>query len=51
MFPIKGSNPGLGFRPISDNLNHGSLIWYKANDTKQVKHWVQLLDDFLERKY
>lgn len=48
---IIGSNPGLGFRPLSNNLNHGSLIWYNSTDKDQVSHWGHLLDDFLERKY
>ncbi|KAJ3654988.1 hypothetical protein Zmor_014137 [Zophobas morio] len=42
-----GTNPGLGFRPISNKTEEGSLIWYNhKNDTSKHK-WVQLIDEFL----
>lgn len=44
-----GSNPGVGLRPLPDDLNRGSLIWYKANATKQVDYWTNLLSEFLQR--
>lgn len=43
-----GTNPGLGFRPINV---HGSLIHYNASNNASVEEWVQLIDDFFERKF
>jgi sodium/potassium-transporting ATPase subunit beta len=43
-----GTNPGLGFRPMSHNVDQGSLIWYDASNQTQIGYWVTLLDDFLE---
>lgn len=44
-----GTNPGLGFRPISDRTEDGSLIWYNVTNATTVDKWVNLLDGFLER--
>ncbi|XP_050458136.1 sodium/potassium-transporting ATPase subunit beta-2-like [Cataglyphis hispanica] len=44
-----GTNPGLGFRPMSDNPDEKSLIWYSASNESEVRKWTQLLDIFLER--
>lgn len=46
-----GTNPGLGFRPISDKVEEGSLIWYNVKNDTSVNKWVHLLDEFLTRKY
>jgi sodium/potassium-transporting ATPase subunit beta len=43
-----GTNPGVGFRPLSDRTEEGSVIWYDAKNETQVQKWVTLLDDFLE---
>lgn len=43
-----GTNPGLGFRPISDNTDESSLIWYSSSDPASVQKWTRLLDKFLE---
>ncbi|KAJ6649707.1 Sodium/potassium-transporting ATPase subunit beta-1 [Pseudolycoriella hygida] len=43
-----GNNPGVGLRPIPDNLDRGSLIWYDAKDKKQVDYWTGLLSQFLQ---
>lgn len=43
-----GTNPGLGFRPISNNTDERSLIWYSSSDPSSVQKWTGLLDDFLE---
>ncbi|XP_015608284.1 sodium/potassium-transporting ATPase subunit beta-2 [Cephus cinctus] len=43
------TNPGLGFRPISDNTDERSLIWYSASNATQVRSWTARLDKFLER--
>lgn len=44
-----GSNPGVGLRPLPDDLNRGSLIWYNAKQTTQVGYWTGLLSEFLQR--
>nr|CAD7588162.1 unnamed protein product [Timema genevievae] len=44
-----GTNPGLGFRPLTENVETGgSLIWYRADNESQVKGWTSKLDSFLE---
>jgi sodium/potassium-transporting ATPase subunit beta len=43
-----GTNPGLGFRPISNETQEGSLIWYDLADEKTTQKWVEHLDKFLE---
>ncbi|XP_015189132.1 PREDICTED: sodium/potassium-transporting ATPase subunit beta-2-like [Polistes dominula] len=44
---IIGTNPGLGFRPMSENPDERSLIWYTASNATEVKKWTKLLDKFL----
>lgn len=46
-----GTNPGLGFRPISSHTEEGSLIWYNLTNRNTSEKWVDLVDKFLERKY
>ncbi|XP_063701767.1 sodium/potassium-transporting ATPase subunit beta-2-like isoform X2 [Culicoides brevitarsis] len=43
-----GVNPGLGFRPLPDDPDEGSLVWYEAKNQTQVKVWTDRLDKFLE---
>ncbi|KDR15243.1 Sodium/potassium-transporting ATPase subunit beta-2 [Zootermopsis nevadensis] len=43
-----GSNPGLGFRPISYEASSGALIWYRAANESDYRHWTDQLDKFLE---
>ncbi|XP_001604224.1 sodium/potassium-transporting ATPase subunit beta-2 [Nasonia vitripennis] len=43
-----GTNPGLGFRPISERTEEKSLIYYSSNNATQIKEWVNRLDMFLE---
>ncbi|PSN30527.1 Sodium/potassium-transporting ATPase subunit beta-2 [Blattella germanica] len=45
---IIGSNPGLGFRPISDNAHSGALIWFQATNDSNYRTWTDQLDKFLE---
>lgn len=45
-----GTNPGLGFRPISAETERGSLIWYNAAKKEDVDYWVDTIDEFLQRK-
>lgn len=43
-----GTTPGMGFRPISDNADERSLIWYSASNETEVEKWIQILDKFLK---
>lgn len=44
-----GSSPGLGFRPISPDVEkEGSLIWYQAKNASNVKTWTDRITTFLE---
>ncbi|GLV41525.1 nervana 2 [Carabus blaptoides fortunei] len=43
-----GTNPGLGFRPISNRTEEGSLIWYDAKNSTSIQKWTELLDEYLE---
>lgn len=43
-----GNNPGLGFRPMPPEANvESTLIWYRASDENNIRHWVTALDTFL----
>lgn len=46
---VLGNNPGMGHRPLI--LDEGALIWYKANDTNEIKKYVDNIDQFLAREY
>lgn len=43
-----GINPGLGFRPISQDIDQGSLIWYDASNQTQIVYWTKILDGFMQ---
>lgn len=43
-----GINPGLGFRPISQDVDQGSLIWYDASNQTQIVYWTKILDGFMQ---
>ena len=45
-----GTNPGLGFRPIAENGDQGSLIWYDSSNKAQIRFWTKLIDKFLDSK-
>ncbi|XP_050426387.1 sodium/potassium-transporting ATPase subunit beta-2-like isoform X2 [Adelges cooleyi] len=38
---------GLGFRPMSLNVEDGSLIYFEANNATNVETWTKSLDKFL----
>lgn len=46
-----GTNPGLGFRPIAENGDQGSLIWYDSSNKAQIRYWTKLIDKFLDSKW
>lgn len=35
---------------MADEVEEGSLIWYKASNVSEVELWTRRLDIFLERK-
>ncbi|CAH1186589.1 unnamed protein product [Phyllotreta striolata] len=43
-----GTNPGLGFRPISNNTKEGSLIWYNLHNSTTSQQWINLVEEFLQ---
>lgn len=43
-----GTNPGLGFRPLPDDVERGSLIWYDVSNQTQVSYWTNILDRFMQ---
>lgn len=45
-----GTNPGLGFRPLPRDADHGSLIWYDVGSRKEIRFWTEILDDFFDGK-
>lgn len=44
-----GTNPGLGYRPMPENIQEGAMIHYTAANKTQVKEWVNRINDFLAR--
>jgi len=44
-----GTNPGLGFRPLSDETERGSVIQFDTKKPEEGRYWVELLDKFLEQ--
>ncbi|XP_018325786.1 sodium/potassium-transporting ATPase subunit beta-1 [Agrilus planipennis] len=45
---IIGTNPGIGFRPISNQTEEGSLIWFDSKNNTSIQKWVKLLDQFFD---
>lgn len=45
---IIGTNPGMGFRPMGEEIEKGSLIWYVARNESNVRRWLNSLDTFLD---
>lgn len=43
-----GTNPGLGFRPISEETERGSVIQFDTKKPDEGKYWIDLLNDFLK---
>lgn len=46
-----GNNPGLGFRPISNRTEEGSLIWFNSRNATSIQKWVGFTEDFMQRKW
>ncbi|XP_039496194.1 sodium/potassium-transporting ATPase subunit beta-1 [Drosophila santomea] len=45
-----GTNPGLGFRPLSEQTERGSVIAFDGKKPAESDYWIELIDDFL-REY
>ncbi|XP_016977840.1 sodium/potassium-transporting ATPase subunit beta-1 [Drosophila rhopaloa] len=43
-----GTNPGLGFRPLSKQTERGSVISFDAKKEAESKYWIDLIDEFLQ---
>lgn len=43
-----GNNPGLGFRPISNRTEEGSLIWFNSRNATSIQKWVGFTEDFMQ---
>lgn len=46
-----GTNPGLGFRPLSEQTERGSVIEYDRKKTAEGEYWISLVDDFLKGEW
>ncbi|XP_017473805.1 PREDICTED: sodium/potassium-transporting ATPase subunit beta-1 [Rhagoletis zephyria] len=44
-----GTNPGLGFRPLSDETERGSVIQFDTKKPEEGRYWQGLIDQFLEK--
>lgn len=44
-----GTNPGLGYRPMSEKeTERGSIIQFDSKKPAEKEFWVNLLNEFLE---
>lgn len=48
-YVFTGNNPGMGHRPLL--IEEGALIAYKADNSTEVKKWVDNIEAFLARKF
>lgn len=47
-----GTNPGLGYRPQSENeTERGSIIQFDSKKNAEKEFWIKLLNDFLKGNY
>ncbi|XP_049302864.1 sodium/potassium-transporting ATPase subunit beta-1 [Bactrocera dorsalis] len=44
-----GTNPGLGFRPLSEETERGSVIQFDTKKPVEGAYWTGLVDQFLEK--
>lgn len=42
-----GTNPGMGYRPLSEETERGSVIQFDTQKPDEGKYWIQLIDEFL----
>ncbi|EDW63593.1 sodium/potassium-transporting ATPase subunit beta-1 [Drosophila virilis] len=43
-----GTNPGLGFRPLSEQTERGSVIEYDRKKPAEYEYYISLVDEFLK---
>lgn len=43
-----GTNPGLGFRPISEETERGSVIEFNTKKPAEIDYWTSLIDEYLK---
>lgn len=43
-----GTNPGVGFRPLSEETERGSVIQFDTKKPAEYKYWKNLLDVFVK---
>jgi len=43
-----GKNPGMGYRPLSEETERGSIIRFETDKGKSSDYWIELIDEFLE---
>ncbi|XP_030381119.1 sodium/potassium-transporting ATPase subunit beta-1 [Scaptodrosophila lebanonensis] len=43
-----GTNPGLGFRPLSEQTERGGIIQFDARKDAESDYWIELINDFLD---
>jgi len=43
-----GTNPGLGYRPMADEMDRGAVIQFSTKKPEEGLFWKRMLDDFLE---
>lgn len=46
-----GTNPGMGFRPLSEETERGSVIKFDTKKNAEKKYWIDLLDDYMKGKW
>ncbi|XP_037828599.1 sodium/potassium-transporting ATPase subunit beta-1 [Lucilia sericata] len=43
-----GTNPGMGFRPLSEETERGSVIQFDTKKNAEKKYWIDLLDEYMK---
>ncbi|XP_055639512.1 sodium/potassium-transporting ATPase subunit beta-1-like [Toxorhynchites rutilus septentrionalis] len=43
-----GTNPGLGYRPMPEDIMRGAVVRYRAGNKNEMRYWTSRLDEFLE---
>ncbi|XP_058449155.1 sodium/potassium-transporting ATPase subunit beta-1-like [Malaya genurostris] len=43
-----GVNPGLGYRPMPDNVKAAAMVHFKQHNETEMDYWTSRLDSFLE---
>jgi len=43
-----GTNPGMGFRPMPENVDEGSMITFSSTNASSTDQWVDSIENFLK---